>query len=147
MTFRSTYLLAVALLATGCSHKPPPTPQVRIAEATAEARRELRSLIGDSERAAQADALVVRLQGVILEEAAQEDATRRAADGLDRNRDATAGQFQVIEVAAQAPTLRLRRQALGLRDELARLLTAEEWKKSAAVRRKLLQQALPSQSL
>jgi len=145
MTFRLTWLLAGALLATGCSHKPPPTPQARIEVATADARRELRSLIGDGERAAKADAVVVQLQALLAKSASDAQVASRDLQALDRNRDATAAQFQALQAAADDARLAQLHQAVALRHALASLLTADEWKKSADARKKLLELSITSQ--
>jgi hypothetical protein len=145
MTLRSTGLLAGALLAAGCSHKPPATPLASIEAATADARRELRSMIGDGDRAARADAVVVQLQEFLAKSASEAQAASRNFQALDRNREATAAQFQSAQAAADAVRLPQLHQAVALREELARLLTAEEWKKSADARRKLLELSISPQ--
>jgi hypothetical protein len=145
MTHRSTWLLAVALLLAGCSHKPPSTPGASIEAAAADARRELRSLIGDTDRAAKADAVVVQLQALLAKSDSEAQAASRDLEALDRNRDATAAQFQARQAVADAARQADLRRAIALRQDLAGLLTAEEWKKSADVRRKLLELGISPQ--
>jgi hypothetical protein len=144
MTHRSTWLLSALLLA-GCSHKPPATPLANIEAATADARRELRSLIADRDRAARADAVVVQLQALLAKSDSEAQAASRDLEALDRNREATAAQFQTLQAAADAARLAQLQQAVALRQKLAGLLTAEEWKKSADVRRKLLELGISPQ--
>ena len=145
MTLRSTWLLAGTLLAAACSHKPPPTPRASIEAATADARKELRSLIGDGDRAAKADAIVVQLQALLAKSASDSQIASRDLQALDRNRDATAAQVQSVQAAADAARLPQLHQAAGLRQELAGLLTPEEWKKSAEARKKLLELGISPQ--
>jgi len=145
MSLRSSSMLAGALLAAACAHKPPTTPLASIEAATADARRELRSLIGEGERAARADAVVVQLQELLAKSASDGYAASRDLQAIDRNRDATAAQFQALQAAADAARLAQLHQGVALREELARLLTAEEWKKSADARRKLLELGISPQ--
>jgi hypothetical protein len=147
MSPRTTLLLSGALLATACSHAPPPTPQARTQSAMEEARAETRSVIADPARAARADALLVQLQQVLDRVAAGEEALKRQVDALDRRQDATEGQFQAILAAGDASRTRELHEAAALREQLARLLTPEEWRKSAAARRKLLELQLQPQPL
>jgi hypothetical protein len=139
MTLRSSWLLSGALLAAGCAHKPPSTPQASIEAATADARRELRSLIVDGDRATRADAVVVRLQGLLVKAASDGQAASLELQALDRNRDATAAQIKALQAAADTARLAQLHQGVALRAELTRLLTADEWKKSADARRRLLE--------
>jgi hypothetical protein len=147
MKLHPTWLLAGSLLLADCAHAPPttPTPQARLEAATVEARRELKAIIGDPERAAQADAVVVWLQALMAKSAAQAEVAARDLQALDRSRDATAAQFQALQAAADEARRADLRQAVDLRGQLARLLTAEEWKQSADVRRKLLELGMAPQ--
>ena len=145
MSIRSSSMLAGALLAASCSHKPLSTPQASIEAATTDARKELRSLIGDGDRAAKADAVVVQLQGLLAKSASDAQAASRDLQSLDRNRDATAAQVQSVQAAADAARLPQLHQAVALRQELASLLTPEEWKKSAEARKKLLELGISPQ--
>lgn len=139
--------LAAALLAAGCSHHPPPSPQARI-EADAEAaRRELRAIVQDPGRAARADAALVRLQRIMTEAATAAEASRRRIDALDRRHDASTEEFRAVLAAADAAWLEQLRDAAAVREELAGLLTPEEWQRSAAARGKLLKLQLGPQPL
>jgi Skp family chaperone for outer membrane proteins len=145
MTHGSIWLLAAALLLAGCSHKPPATPLARIEAAAADARRELRSLIADRDRADRADAIVAQLQALLAKSSADGQAAGRELEALDRSREATAAQFQALQSAADAAWQADLRRAVALRQELAKLLTAEEWKKSTDARRKLLELGITPQ--
>jgi hypothetical protein len=145
MVNRPTWPLAAALLLAACSQKPVPTPQATIEAATAEARKELRSLIGDRDRAAKADAVVVQLEALLAKSASEGQAANRDLQALDRNREATAAQFQALQVSADAARQADLLQAIALRQQLAGLLTAEEWKKSTDARRKLLELGISPQ--
>jgi hypothetical protein len=140
-------LLACALLAAGCSHPPPPTPQAQVLSALEEARGELRSIIADPVRAARADALLERLREVVEKAGAQARVIRARLDDLDRHHDATADQFRAVLVASDTARDQHRHAAVAIRDQLARLLTGEEWEKSAAVRHHLLELQLGPQPL
>lgn len=145
MTLRSTSLLVGALLATGCAHGPPPTPLASVEAASADARKELRSLIGDGDRAARADAVVVQLQALLAKMADDAQAASLALQALDRNQESTAAQFQALQAASDQARRAQLHQAVALRQELASLLTAEEWKRSADARRKLLELGIAPQ--
>jgi hypothetical protein len=145
MTHGLIWLLAATLLLAGCSHKPPATPLASIETATAAARKELRALIGDPGRAARADAIVVQLQALLAKSAADGQVANLELEALDRNREATAAQFQALQAAADAARQADLLRAIALRQELAGLLTTEEWKKSADVRRKLLELGISPQ--
>jgi Spy/CpxP family protein refolding chaperone len=88
---------------------------------------------------------VNQLQALLARSFADGQAAGRELEALDRNQEATAAQFQALQAAADAARLAQLRQAVALRQELARLLTAEEWKKSADVRRKLLEVGITPQ--
>jgi cysteinyl-tRNA synthetase len=145
MTHRSTCLVASMLLLAGCSHKPSSTPGANIEAAAANVRKELRALIGDPGRAARADEIVNQLQALMGRSFADDQAASRELEELDRNQEATAAQFQALQAAADAARMAQLHLAVALRQELARLLTAEEWKKSADARRKLLELGITPQ--
>jgi Spy/CpxP family protein refolding chaperone len=88
---------------------------------------------------------VNQLQALLARSFADGQAAGRELEALDRNREATAAQFQALQAAADAARLAQLRQAVALRQELTHLLTAEEWKKSADVRRKLLELGISPQ--
>jgi hypothetical protein len=141
----SSLLLAGALVAAGCAHgsSPAPAPQARVLTANEAARAELRSAIHDKERAAQADELLVRLQELLDQASAQAEIIRARIDGLDRRHDTSADQLRAALAAADAGRLDHQLRALPLRDQLARLLTPEEW--SSAARLHLLAEAASPQ--
>jgi hypothetical protein len=147
MSRRTALLLTAALLAAGCSHSPPPTPQARAQAAVEEARAEVQSVVADKACAAQADALLVQLQQGLDRAAVRSEALKKQIDALDRRQDATEGQFQALLAAGDADRLREAHEAAAIREQLARLLTPEEWRKSAAARRKLLDLQLQPQPL
>jgi hypothetical protein len=147
MSRRSCLLLLGALVTSACSHKPPLTPQARFESTLEDARGELRSIITDKDRAAQAEALLLRLKEVVDQADANSTAMRARIDDLDRRHDATAEQFQATLAAADAAWATSRRIQVDIRDQLARLLTAEEWQKSATARKRLLESQLGPQPL
>jgi hypothetical protein len=129
MSLRSSFLLAGALWVAGCAHGPStaPTTEARVLTANDEARAGLRAAIHDTNRAAQADEVLLRLQEVVDQASAQAEIIRARIDDLDRRHDATSDQFRAALTAADTGRTDHRRRALAIRDQLARLLTAEEW--------------------
>ena len=147
MSSRSALLLLGALLAAACSHAPPPTPQARAETAVADARNELRALIADKDRAHRADAVVLEIKAAFEQAGVEAEALRTQVEALDGRHDATADQFQAVLSTDDAVRTRRVHDLIKLRDQLARLLTAEEWKRSDEVRVRLLQLQLGPQPL
>jgi delta 1-pyrroline-5-carboxylate dehydrogenase len=147
MSQPTSLLLIGALVAAGCSHSPPPTPQARVQSEVEAARAEARSVVTDPARAARADDLLVQLQQGLDRAGARSEALKKQVDALDRRQDATEAQFQEVLSAGDADRIREVQEVAAIRDQLARLLTPEEWRKSAAARRKLLELQLQPQPL
>jgi len=147
MSPRTPLLLAGALLAAGCSHAPPPTPQAWARSEVEAARTEVRSIVADKVRADRADALLVELLEAFDRAGARSEALKKQVDALDRRQDATEVQFQAVLATGDADRLRELHEFAAIREQLARLLTPEEWRKSSAARRKLLELQLQPQPL
>jgi len=147
MSLRWSCLLASALLAAACSHKPPPTQRAMVESAFTDARAEARALITDPDRAARADELLAQLQQAFEKASASSEALAAQVNQLDRRQDATAEQFQAVLAAGDDDRGQQIHTAAGIREQLARLLTREEWQKLVEARRKLLQLQLAPQPL
>jgi hypothetical protein len=147
MSIRSAVMMCGLVLATGCSHSPPPTQQASGQSAVEEARAEVRSVVTDKARADRADALLVELLEAFDRAGTRSEALKKQVDALDRRQDATEVQFQAVLAAGDADRIRELHELAAIREQLARLLTAEEWRKSSAARRKLLELQLQPQPL
>ena len=147
MSILSTVMMWGLVLAAGCSHSPPPTQQSSGQSAVEEARAEVRSVVTDKARAAQADALLLKLLQAFDQASARSEALQKRVAELDRHQDATEAQFQAVLAAGDADRIRELHELAGIREQLALLLTPEEWRKSTAARRKLLELQLQPQPL
>jgi uncharacterized protein YhaN len=147
MSIRSTVMMWGLVLAAACSHSPPPTRQASGQSAVEEARAEVRSVVTDKARAAQADALLLKLLQAFDQASARSEALQKRVAELDRRQDATEAQFQAVLAAGDADRIRELHELAVIREQLARLLTPEEWRKSSSARRKLLELQLQPQPL
>jgi hypothetical protein len=133
--------LIIAVCIAGCASNKK-TPLEKMAIAFADVRAEVQAVVTDPDRASQANDLVEQLEQTFRSSRYQIDARKAKLEALNEDYDASRADMEeqldliLSDVAAN------QKEALVLRGELSKLLTAAEWDAIDKARSKALDSAI-----